>query len=540
MEAAFDTETDVVVVGSGAAAMSAAVSARVAGARVLLLEKTPKLGGTTAVSGGIAWVPNNAHMHEIGATDSPADALQYLRSISLGKASDELLTAFVEAAPAAARFLEDQTPLRWRVLRYPDYHPEFPGGRSGGRSLCPELYDARQLGEWQKALRMSPHVPGPVTIADVEDGIDRFDFKIIAERMQRGLVGNGVALIAPLLKACIDRGVDVRCGARVRSLVTKDGAVIGVVAEREGRPLTVRARRGVILASGGFEWNPDLCRQFLRGPLEASASPTANEGDALLMSMEIGASLDNMSEAWWMPVIHVGGEEYEGRDLFRISPRERTVPGSIMVNGAGRRFVNEAHNYSDIGRTFHDFDPVACGYPNIPAWLVFDHQAKSSYLLATVFPDDPAPAWMARADTLEAIARSVGIDPAGLAATVDRFNAHAARGVDPDFHRGESVYDRYNGDGAREGALATLRPLTKPPFYALRIHAGALGTKGGPRTNARAQVLDVRGAVIPGLYAAGNAMACVQGYGGAGGTIGPALTFGYLAGRTAASDTTRT
>lgn len=535
----FDAETDVIVVGSGAAALSAAVTARVAGAKVVVLEKSAKIGGATAVSGGVAWVPNNVHAREVGVVDSPSDALEYLHRLSLGRTDERMLAAFVEAAPAAVNFLEEYTPLRFRALRYPDYHPEFPGGKQGGRSLCPELYDATRLGEWRKVLRASPHVPGPISMADFEDGnLDRIDFAMIANRMERGLVGNGASLIAPLLQACVDRGAEVRCGARVRSLLTRDGRVVGVAVEGDGGQTLFGARRAVVLASGGFEWNANLCREFLRGPLEASASPSANEGDAVVMAMELGCALGNMSEAWWMPLIHVPGEEYEGKALFRLSPHERTVPGSIMVNRAGRRFVDEAHNYNDIGRAFHTFDPVAFDFPNLPAWILFDHEAKSRHLLATVFPDSPAPAWLPRADTLRALAESQGIDPDGLTATVERFNAHAARGEDPDFHRGESLYDRHNGDRSRPGALATLRPLSTPPFYALRVYSGSLGTKGGPKTNELAQVLHVSGKVIPGLYAAGNAMAGVTGmaYGGAGGTLGPALAFGWVAGKAAAAD----
>ena len=541
LPASWDLLADVVVVGSGAAALAAAVSASAGGAQVAVLERSETFGGTTAVSGGVAWIPNNHHMGEVGASDSREDALVYLRRLSLGKIDDRLLETFVDTAPEAIRFLEEKTPLRFRALKYPDYHPEFPGGKRCGRSLDPELFDGNQLGELRKAVRPSAHVPGPISIADTEAGIDLLDFNLIAERMQKGLMAGGNALVAALLKACADRKLELRLRTRARRLFVRDGAVVGVSAEQEGRALKVGARRGVILASGGFEWNPELCRQFLRGPLEASASPPNNEGDGLLMAMEVGAALGNMAEAWWMPLCRIPGEEYGGRDLYRLTLRERTLPGSIIVNRGGRRFVNEAHNYNDIGRSFHTFDPVAFEFPNVPAWLIFDHQYKSRYPLMTVFPGDPIPTWLPQAPTLRELASGQGIDADALEATIARFNEHARRGEDPDFRRGASVYDHYNGDGSRPGALATLGPIETPPFYALRLYAGALGTKGGPRTNEKAQVLNVRGEIISGLYAAGNAMAGITGmaYGGAGGTIGPALTFGYIAGKTASAERNR-
>jgi len=537
----WDLVVDVAVVGSGAAALAAAVSAAVAGAKVVLVERSDKFGGTTAVSGGVAWVPNNPHMADVGATDSREDALTYLRRLSLDRTEDRLLEAFVDHGPEAVRFLEAQTPLRFVALRYPDYHPEFPGGKRGGRSLDPALLDSHQLGSLAQAVRPSPHVPGPISIADTEAGIDLLDFTVIAERLKQGLLAGGNALVAALLKGCADHGVELRREARARQLHVQRGAVVGLAVEQGGRLVQIGARRGVVLASGGFEWNAGLCREFLRGPLEAAASPPFNEGDGLTMAMEVGAALGNMSEAWWMPLCRIPGEEYGGRDMYRITLKERTLPGSLIVNRAGQRFVNEAHNYNDIGRAFHSFDPVAFDFPNVPAWLVFDHGYKSRYPLITMFPEDPIPPWLPQAPSLRALAESQGIDPDGLEAAVRRFNDGAARGEDPDFHRGRSVYDHYNGDSSRDGALRTLGALTTPPFYALRMYAGTLGTKGGPRTNERAQVLHVRGEVIPGLYAAGNVMAGITGlaYGGAGGTIGPALTFGYIAGSTAARDASR-
>jgi succinate dehydrogenase/fumarate reductase flavoprotein subunit len=538
----WDLLVDVAVIGSGSAALAAALSASEAGAQVAVLERAGTFGGTTALSGGVAWVPNNDHMGEVGGSDSREDALAYLRGLSLGKADAPLLEVFVDTGPEAIRFLESTTPLRFRALRYPDYHPEFAGGKpKGGRSLDPELFDGNQLGELRPHLRASAQQSVPVTIADMEQGTGGVDYEVIAERIAKGLLAGGNALVAALLKGCADRQIELMRETRARRCVVRDGAVVGITAEQEGRSLRIGVRRGVILASGGFERNPELVKQFLRGPLEGSIGAPSNEGDGLLMAMDVGAALGNMGEAWWMPLLRTPGEEYEGQDLYRLTLTERTSPGSIIVNRRGRRFVNEAHNYNDIGRAFHSFDPVSFEFTNIPAWLVFDHGFKTRYSLMTFLPDDPIPTWLSRADTLYELAAKEGIDPAGFDETVKRFNEFAAQGKDPDFHRGESIYDHYNGDKQREGSLTTLGPLESPPFYALRIYAGTLGTKGGPKTNEHAQVLDVWGKAIPGLYAAGNAMAGITGlaYGGAGGTIGPALTFGYIAGKHAAAESDR-
>jgi succinate dehydrogenase/fumarate reductase flavoprotein subunit len=525
---------DVAVIGSGAAALAAAVSASESSAQVTVLERAASFGGTTAQSGGVAWVPNNDHMSEIGASDSRDEAVAYLQSLSLGKADEQLLEVFVDTAPEAIRFLEQVTPLRYTPLQYPDYHPEFPGGKSAGRSLDPELFDGNELGDMRQYLRVSPQTPAPITVADAEQGA--LDYEVIAERMQQGLVSAGNSLVAALLKGCMDRQVGLLRETRAQRFVIDDGEVVGLIADQHGQTVRVAVRKGVVLASGGFERNPELVKQFLRGPLEASNGSPSNEGDGLVMAMDAGAALGNMSEAWWMPMLKIPGEEYEGGDLYRLCIAERSFPGSVMVNRYGRRFVNEAQNYNDLGRSFHTFDPTRFEHPNLPAWLIFDHRYKTSYPLMTFLPGDPVPTWLSRADSLAELAANEGIEAQTLEETITRFNEFAEKGEDPDFHRGESIYDHYNGDREHSGAAATLGPLSSPPFYAIRVYAGALGTKGGARTNEHAQVVDVWGKVIPGLYAAGNAMAGITGmaYPGAGGTIGPALTFGYIAGRHAA------
>jgi 3-oxosteroid 1-dehydrogenase len=540
---------DVVVIGSGAAGLSAALGAVAAGASVCVLERSDRFGGTTAMSGGVAWVPNNHLMADVGATDSREDALTYLERLSLGRTDRTLLETYVDEGPEVIRFLDRETPLDLHGLKFPDYHPEFPGG-SFGRSLMPDVFDARTLGDYRPKLRMSPHFPVPISLLDMERAgaagvLSDMDAILptekLMERMQNDFVASGTALAAGLLKAAIDKGVTLRTDMRVRSLLIEDGTVVGVSVEHGGETLQIGARRGVIIASGGYEYSQDLVRDFIRGPLEAPVGSPSNEGDGLLMAMEAGAAIGNMSEAWWIPVMQIPGEEYEGRPFFRLATNERAMPGSIMVNPKGKRFVNEAHNYNDIGRAFHSFDPVTFAFENLPAWMILHQPRLDRSAFLTRFPTDPIPNWLIQAPTIRELAAKIDIDPDALEATVARFNANVAEGCDPDFHRGESAYDFFHGDNACEGAWQTLGAIDTAPFYAIRVYSGTLGTKGGPKTNERAEVLNVRGGVIAGLYAAGNAMAGVTGmaYPGAGGTIGPALVFGHIAGRAAAQRTNR-
>jgi succinate dehydrogenase/fumarate reductase flavoprotein subunit len=528
--------TDVVVIGSGASGLCAALAASHEGAKVAVLERSDKFGGTSAVSGGVPWIPNNHHMHEVGSTDSRDEALTYLRSLSLGRMDSALIETYVDTAPKMLRFLETETLLRFRALKLPDYHPEFPGGKIG-RSMAPALFPAGELGELRSALRPGPTFPIPMTMADMDDGVNLLDPAIIGDRLAKGLVGTGNALIAGLLKAAMVRSISLNREVRVRRLIIDKGVVVGVEADRGGEKISVGARRGVIIASGGFEWNAELMRDLLRGPVDGPLSPPYNEGDGMVMAAEAGAAMANTAEAWWMPMMQIPGESYEGREFNRLTAAERCSRGAIIVNSAGKRFVNEAHNYNDIGLAFHNFDPVTFSYPNLPAWVVVHQGYLDRYPFLTRLPGDPVPKWLEQAPTLSDLAQKIGISPQGLEETVVRFNAAASRGDDPDFQRGQSIYDQYFGDPKFEGPYRTLGPLDEPPFYACRIRSGVLGTKGGPKTNERAEVQSVRGLRIEGLYAAGNASASMTGmsYPGAGATLGPAMTFGYIAGCAAAA-----
>lgn len=528
-------ETDVIVIGTGAAGLAAALSARHAGADVVVLERSEKLGGTTAVSGGVPWIPCNHHMHEVGSSDSREAALTYLRRQSLGRMDDEMIETYVDQGAEVIKFIEAETDIRFRALKWPDYHPELPGG-TFGRSLSAGLFPGNDLGELRPRLRSSLTFPIPISSNDLEDGVDILDPAIIGDRISKGLVGVGNALVAGLTKAVVEKGAVLQFGMRAKSLILTDGKVTGVRGDRNGTPFELVARRGVVIASGGFEWNAGLVKDLLRGPHEGSGSPPGNDGDGLLMAAEAGAALANTDEAWWMPIMKIPGEEYDGQPAIRFAVTELTKPGSIMVNRSGKRFVNEACNYNDLGRAFFQFDAQSFEYPNQEAWVIFHQGYLDRYPVMTRYPGDPVPAWIEQAPTLRELANKIGIDAASLEESVQRFNSFAVEGRDPEFHRGESQYDRYHGDWSLEGSRQTVGPLEQAPFYACRVYAGVLGTKGGPKISPRAEVLSLRGGKIPGLYAAGNAAASITGmaYPGAGGTIGPALVFGHIAGREAA------
>jgi 3-oxosteroid 1-dehydrogenase len=538
-----DDAYDVVVLGTGAAGLIAAVTAAADGASVGLFEKTDLVGGTSSMSGGVVWIPNNHHQRDAGLVDSRDDALAYLGALSLGQIDSDMAAMFVDTAPVMLQWLEENTPCRFAVIDgYSDYHPEHPGGKpEGGRSLDNELQSLHQLGTWADRLRVSK--PRPVTLRETPLGgaTSLPDAAHIADRMKRRDAGMGVALVTGLLAACLERAITPHLEHQATDLLVEVETdnrrrVSGVrFATPEGERV-VQARHGVIIATGGFECDADLVRTYLRGPMTAPAGSPASTGDGLRMAMAAGARLGNMRNAWWVPVARADGAEAFGAPAVHLVLGERTRPRSIMVNGTGKRFCNEATNYNALGGAFHAFDPQTFTYPNQPCWLIFDHEHKGRYDVAGAPAGDQTPAWIKTAGTMAELAELLELNPSVLVATVDRFNKFASRGEDPDFGRGTSAYDRFNGDLRFDGVAATLGPLLTAPFHAIQIEIGALGTSGGPKTDTRGRVLASAGGIIDGLYAAGNAMAGPTGmvYGGAGGTLGPALTFGYIAGRDAA------
>ncbi|MCH2169788.1 FAD-dependent oxidoreductase [Myxococcota bacterium] len=533
-----NSKPEVLVVGSGAAGLTAALSASEEGARVLLLERSDHVGGTTAVSGGALWIPMNPHMRELGVSDSRDEALGYCMRLTLGRVDPSLLEHFVDTGHQLVAQLEQTTPLRFTPWSIPDYRQEVPGAKLAGRSIEPDLYDRTRLGDWSDRIRPSAHLPIPlkleestVTYAKAPETLPR---DLIGQRMKAGVCAVGNALVGMLLEACLERGVEVVTSSRARSLELRDGRIVGIRVEGPHAEERFSAR-AVILASGGFEWSPELVGAFLPGALTHPQSPPFNEGDGLRMAMEVGASLGNMSEAWWYPTGVVPGEVYEGHPLSRPIALERSAPHCIVVNRRGERFVNEAANYNDMAKALLDFDATTFGYRNLPCWSVFDSRFRARSRVLNLDSNRPDPDWLLRGENLAQLAERAGIDPVGLVGTVERFNALVGAGRDTDYGRGESAYDCATGDVRLEEP--NLGPLSEPPFYALPIHLGAVGTKGGPRTDEHARVLDVRKRPIPGLYAAGNAAAGIAGpaYFGGGTSIGCAVVMGHSAGRHAAS-----
>jgi succinate dehydrogenase/fumarate reductase flavoprotein subunit len=532
-EQQWESEVDVVVLGTGGAGLAAALTAATEGASVAVYEKATTVGGTTAVSGGITWIP--AHDRLTGAELTVQDALKYLEAQSLGAMDRELVETFVRTGPAMLDYLEQHSDLRFEIAEgFPDYKPELPGGRpGGGRSLNAKPFDLAALGEWHDRITAFP-----LDFSNV--GIDAETKARIHATVDDSLAEPcvaGTALIAGLLKGLLDRGIAPVTEARAVELIGSAEGITGVRINHGGKDIQVRARRGVILGTGGFEWDPQLVDAYLRGPMRGAVSPPNNTGDGLRMAMAHGADLANMGEAWWVPIVQIPGDTLGGRPRSRSVRLERTRPRSIIVNRAGRRFLNEAGEYNSMAGPFHHLDPRA-GYLNDPAWIVFDAQHLKRYGFLGVDPDGPAPDWFNESASLDDLAAKLGIDPGGLVRTVDAWNTNVAAENDPDFGRGASAYDGYWGDpSAATPALQTLGPLDTAPFYAVPVAVGAMGTKGGPRTDRDGRVLHVSGKVIPGLFAAGNAMAGVTGkaYGGAGGTLGPAMTFGYRSGYAAAT-----
>lgn len=533
-------EADVIILGTGASGMAAALAAHEAGASVLLVEKYDRIGGTSAISGGVIWVADNPRMREAGMADSRADALAYFRSLDHGDLVDDTLEAFVDKGPEALAFLESIDALKVAVLPgYPDYYLDRPGAKpEGSRALDHDLFALGELGDWAAKI-YAIEEPKPLMLRETPLGgaTTMPPMEVLGQRMAARQCGFGQAMVARLLKACLDRGIEPMLGVTVKRLVRDGERITGIEGEQDGAALTLTARRGVIIATGGFEWDAELRQTFLRGPITAPASPPTGTGGGLKLAMAAGAKLGNMTNAWWAPTLVTPDAPWaSGEQRAQIILIERTVPHSIMVNRSGKRFCNEAANYSALGGVFHQFDPANYDYLNLPAYLIFDAQYAERYPLGTRQPGQPIPEWVMRADTLEGLAEQIGIDAAALTETVARFNVHADEGHDPDFGRGTSAYDHFYGDRSREGTAVTLGAIRQAPFYAVEIASGLLGTNGGPRTDGQARILGHNGEPIPGLLGAGNAIACPTGgiYAGAGGTLGPALTFGYIAGRTAA------
>ena len=552
---------DVLVVGAGAGGMTAAAVAAAEGRRVILIEKAATVGGTTAISGGMVWLPANRKMADAGIPDSLDDARRYLLQV-LPKAAvrTPLLDAFLSTADEALGYLEARTALRLRPVRtYPDYFPDLAGATTGGRVLEPEPFDARALGEaftW-----LAPPLPEFMLFGGMM--VDRADIphfrraarspasarrvaalvaRYAIERMSapRGttlVLGN--ALAAQLLKSVLDLGVDLRRATVLRDLVIEDGRIAGAVVEGDAGTATIRAPQ-VVLATGGYSHDLER-RRVLLPPSAATLSPTAPvaTGDGIAIATAHGAAFHRGADqnAFWSPASRFRRANGEAA-VFPHTVTDRAKPGFIMIDPGGRRFTNETRSYHAVGSAL-----IASGHGH--AHLIGDRRALWRYGIGALKPF--APPWTVRAairrgnvavaDSLAGLAAQIGVDPAALSATVARYNGFAGDGIDRDFGRGGDAYQRHMGDiDVRPNPC--VGPLDTPPFYAVRIEVGDLGTAAGLLTDAAGRVLAEDGRPITGLHACGNDMASVMegAYPGPGITLGPALTFGYVAGRAAAAE----
>ncbi|MCV7068395.1 3-oxosteroid 1-dehydrogenase [Mycolicibacterium farcinogenes] len=547
-------EYDVVVVGSGAAGMVAALTAAHQGLSTVVVEKAPHYGGSTARSGGGVWIPNNEILKRDGVKDTPEAARTYLHKIIGDVVPAEKIDTYLDRSPEMLSFVLKHSPLKlcW-VPGYSDYYPETPGGKPTGRSVEPKPFNAKKLGADEKGLE-PPYGKVPMNMVVMQQDYVRLNQlkrhprgvlrsikvgvrSVWANATGKNLVGMGRALIAPLRIGLQKAGVPVLLNTALTDLYIEDGVVRGIYVvdprDASAEPQLIRARRGVILGSGGFEHNEQMRVKYQRAPIttEWTVGAVANTGDGILAAEKLGAALEFMEDSWWGPTVPLVDSPW-----FALS--ERNSPGSIIVNMAGKRFMNESMPYVEACHHMYGGEYGQGPGPgeNIPAWLIFDQQYRDRFIFAGLQPGQRIPKkWLesgviVKADTIEELAAKTGLPADAFAATIDRFNGFARSGTDEDFHRGESAYDRYYGDPTNK-PNPNLGEIKHGPFYAAKMVPGDLGTKGNIRTDVKGRALRDDNSVIEGLYAAGNVSSPVMGhtYPGPGGTIGPAMTFGYLA-----------
>ncbi len=551
-------EFDVVVVGSGAGALLAAIRAADQGLKALVVEKTALLGGTSALSGGGIWIPDNHDMPKAGLRDSVDAAFRYVKTCARGLASDDRILAYVETAREMARYLADiGVPYRC-VPSYSDYYPTLEGAMPGGRTMDPLDFNAAKLGLKDLEL-LRPTSPGQLILGRMH--INAFEARTMLARERkakfvlmwmmaryyfdypwrsktrrdRRLTG-GQALLGGLFTALRKRGVTLWLNTPMVSL-TQDGArVSGVVVRRDGQDVTVRARRAVVLGAGGFERNQAMREQYLPKPTDqawVATPPDANTGDTIRAGAAVGGALHLMAHTWGAPTIFVPKEE-----KYRAMFVERSMPGCMVVNARGERFLNESGPYPEFQQAMYANHEKTGGA--VPAWIVFDANFRANYPIGPLMPAMAVPdsklrkSWLGtvywKGETLQELAQQIGVDPKGLQASAQRMSEFARTGKDLDFGRGDNVFDRYYGD-VNVRPNPNLAPIEKGPFYAMKLHPGDIGTKGGLVTDRDARVLREDGQPVEGLYCVGNNSASVMGpsYPGAGSTLGPAMTFAYRA-----------
>ncbi len=551
-------KVDVLVIGSGGGGMTAALTASASGLDTLVVEKSGHFGGSTALSGGGIWVPGAPAQRREGYAPSPDGVVEYLRRITDGLVSDARIRRYVDAAPQMMEFLEQLSPWFEFVWKpgYADYYPELPGGSELGSTINVPPIDLRTLGEDEQhllqPLALAPRGIwlGPKELRSFYQVRQSWTGKAVLLKLMWRMVrarvfGDRIAAIGQSLAARLrlamrDRGIPLWLDAPMTQLLTDaNGAVTGAVVVKDGTAQQIHARRGVILASGGFDHDLAWRKEHL--PIvehDWSFGNPAATGDGIRAGQQVGGSTDLLDEAWWFPAI----QWPDGRMQFMLN--ERMMPSQFIVNGEGKRFINEAAPYMDFGHAM--LEGQKSGVTHIPCWLITDHRSWNRYVIAghlplPKIPGAPVPtgrklpqAWLESgvvkaANSWDELAAEIDVPAAQLRATAARFNELARSGHDDDFNRGDSVYDNYYGDPTLPNP--NLYPLGKPPYYAFQVVLGDLGTSGGLRTDEYARVLRADDTVVRGLYAVGNTAAPVMGrsYAGAGATIGPAMTFGYVA-----------
>ena len=543
---------DIAIVGSGAGGMTAALAVHEAGLSALVIEKTRYYGGSTARSGGGIWIPCNHLMRAAGVADSFDEARTYLQGTVGERSPLASREMFLSQSVKMIQWLDRKSDLQCSYMQgYADYYPELPGGKVQGRALEPRLFDGNALGADLARLR-PPVIPIPAGLTFTAGEYKqlglvmrtwqgrgtalRIGLRLLGARLTgRKMLMMGQALIGRLRLSLKKRGIPVWLDAPMKELIVEGGRITGVRVEKDGQPVEVIARKGVILAAGCFAHNLDMRLKYQKRPVTTrwTVASEGNTGDGILAGQRVGAAVDLMDEAWWGP----SSLPPDTAPFFHVA--ERGFPGLIMVNQKGRRFTNESASYVEVVQAMYrlhtDDDP------HIPCWFVFDQRYRNHYVFSSLFPRQPVPkqmldsGYVRKAGTIAELAGQLGMDATTLEATVTRFNGHARAGVDADFGRGDSAYNRYFGDPTNK-PHPNLAPIDKAPFYAVQVVAGDLGTKGGLVTDEYARVRREDGSLIEGLYCVGNNSASVMGttYPGPGCTIGPAMTFGYVAARHAA------
>lgn len=541
MADSWDYEVDFLVAGTGGAGLSAAVTAAHNGLETLVVESTAKWGGTTAISGGGLWMPNDPLAKRDGASDSIEQALDYMQD-TIGDVgswtSRERKLAFLNGVEPYMNMMTDEG-VKWsRAKDYPDYYPDLPGGRIG-RAVEVKPFNVKKLGkDWRKSMRVS--LPAPLMTDDVwllsrawstPGGFvrgARFVFRMLGSLMLgQKKYGMGAALVGSLMHIIQRQGTHVWVNSPVIDLVVEDGRVVGAVVKKHSRIVRVKARRGVMLAAGGFAGNKEW-RQKYHGMDGWSSAPDGQLGQGIEVGQRVGGAIGMMDDAWWGATT-ANPDGGDGPHGFVLN--ERSDPWSIVVDQRGNRYLNESESYIDFGHHMIDHDRET---PAIPSWLVLDHRHTTHFLNSTLMIPGAEKKLIAHgelvvAETLEELAEKMGVDHDTFFATIERFNGFAREGIDHDFQRGRTAYDRYYGDPLVK-PNPNLGTIEKGPFKALKLYPGDLGTKGGLITDEDARVLREDGSVIEGLYAAGNNTASVMGhtYPGPGSTIAPACVFGYL------------